>query len=53
MRKYLFRVSLVAVAMAALLGLFLAALYMLQVVEGDENRESSNTYTYYLSLIHI
>lgn len=50
MRKFLFRISLIAIFMLVTAGIFIAALYTLQVVEGEENRESSNTYTYYTSV---
>ncbi len=47
MRKFLFRIGLVAAGMLVMVGVFFAALYKLQVEQGDENRKSSRSYTYY------
>ena len=45
MRKFLFRIGLVAAGMLVMVGVFFAALYKLQVEQGDENRKSSRSYT--------
>lgn len=50
MRKFSIRLSLIGLAMLVTFAVFCAALYTLQVVEGDENRETSQTYTYYTTV---
>ncbi len=50
MRKFSFRLGIIGLAMLVMLGVFSAALYTLQIVEGAENRETSQTYTYYTNI---